>query len=117
MSDTLEQCSAFWDDVDLTLEVVKRFRDQSSVLLKGSAKSERQTKRLYQRLADYGAFWEELKKQCDSFVEGSSKAGENMRKFVAIFNKSVVKSDAAASFIAANLPEQKLASQSSSESL
>lgn len=91
ISDILEECTAFWDNLDVTLGMVNKFRDQTSVLLKASNHSQEQANNLLLKLSDYTAFWDELKIQCSKFVEGSQKSGENMRKFVNTFNETMVR--------------------------
>eukprot|EP01055_Gregarina_sp_Pseudo9_P005344 Gregarina_sp_Pseudo_9__5343@NODE_635_length_2449_cov_4_912863_g599_i0_p1_GENE_NODE_635_length_2449_cov_4_912863_g599_i0NODE_635_length_2449_cov_4_912863_g599_i0_p1_ORF_typecomplete_len563_score142_99Pkinase/PF00069_25/1_6e06Kinaselike/PF14531_6/0_01_NODE_635_length_2449_cov_4_912863_g599_i06942382 len=96
VSDILEQCSAFWDNLDLTLGLVQKFKDQIVIVLKHSTKPA-SAARLAERLKQYEGFWVALGDQCDRYVKGASSQSDRMKSFVSDFNNSVVKNNCAAS--------------------
>ncbi|EZG87458.1 protein kinase [Gregarina niphandrodes] len=98
VANMLEESTTYWDNLSVALSLVQKFRDQTFVLLKHASGSKRQEQRLLERVAEYEAFWEELAKQTSTFVEGSRRSGESMRKFVNTFNESIVRTNALAEY-------------------
>eukprot|EP01054_Gregarina_sp_Poly1_P002029 Gregarina_sp_Poly_1__2028@NODE_1532_length_3918_cov_126_566346_g1011_i0_p1_GENE_NODE_1532_length_3918_cov_126_566346_g1011_i0NODE_1532_length_3918_cov_126_566346_g1011_i0_p1_ORF_typecomplete_len784_score101_80Pkinase/PF00069_25/7_9e68Pkinase_Tyr/PF07714_17/8_7e41Kinaselike/PF14531_6/6_4e15Pkinase_fungal/PF17667_1/5_6e10Pkinase_fungal/PF17667_1/4_7e03Kdo/PF06293_14/1_9e08Kdo/PF06293_14/2_9e03Kdo/PF06293_14/6_2e03Kdo/PF06293_14/63RIO1/PF01163_22/7_7e05APH/PF01636_23/0_00059APH/PF01636_23/3_1e03Waa len=109
VSDILEQCSSFWDNLDLTLGLVQKFKDQIVIILKHSASPSSST-RLSERLKQYEGFWISLGGQCDSYVKGAKTQSERMKVFVTNFNNTVVKNNCAASIYRVAQPMSNSAS-------
>eukprot|EP01053_Blabericola_migrator_P007245 Blabericola_migrator_1__7244@NODE_367_length_9377_cov_157_637487_g294_i0_p1_GENE_NODE_367_length_9377_cov_157_637487_g294_i0NODE_367_length_9377_cov_157_637487_g294_i0_p1_ORF_typecomplete_len728_score132_82Pkinase/PF00069_25/2_8e67Pkinase_Tyr/PF07714_17/1_2e43Kinaselike/PF14531_6/4_7e18Kdo/PF06293_14/7e10Kdo/PF06293_14/2_5e03Kdo/PF06293_14/7_4e03Pkinase_fungal/PF17667_1/1_1e09Pkinase_fungal/PF17667_1/1_2e03APH/PF01636_23/9_7e06APH/PF01636_23/7_2e02RIO1/PF01163_22/5_4e07WaaY/PF06176_11/2_3e06YrbL len=97
--DILEQCAAFWDNLDLTLGLVQKFKDQITTVLKHSSQPYTSGNRLDKRLEAYRQFWGALRHQCEVYVKGANAQLDRMQKFNHGFNDAVIRNNCALSSV------------------
>lgn len=78
----LQGCSAFWANMDGTVQKLAQMKDVTERLVGYASSSERLRERFEQRLGEYGAFWGSLESLCRQYGLDHQAAAGKMQDFV-----------------------------------
>jgi len=78
----LQGCSAFWANMDGTVEKLAQMKDVTERLVGFATSSARLRERFEQRLGEYASFWASLERLCRKYILDHHAASTRMQEFV-----------------------------------
>jgi len=78
----LQGCSAFWTNMDGTVQTLAQMKDHTESLVKFAASSPRLRERFEQRLEEYTNFWASLERLCRQYCSDHQAASARMHEFI-----------------------------------
>merc|ERR1712176_1652687 len=78
----LQGCSAFWANMDGTVQRLAQMKEHTESLIHYASKSARLRERFEQRLAEYMSFWVSLERLCRQYCNDHQTAAGRMNEFI-----------------------------------
>jgi hypothetical protein len=78
----LQGCSAFWANMDGTVQRLAQMKEHTESLVHVASKSGRLRQRFEQRLGEYVSFWASLERLCRQYCKDHQEASGRMQEFV-----------------------------------
>lgn len=78
----LQGCSAFWANMDGTVQRLAQMKEHTASLVNFASNSPSLRKRFEQRLAEYMSFWEALERLCRQYCLDHQAAAGRMTEFI-----------------------------------
>jgi len=86
VDEILHNCSAFWANMDGTVQKLSQMKEHTELLVKYAASSKPLRERFEQRLTDYTEFWSSLERLCRRYCVDHQVLSKQMYKFISEVN-------------------------------
>lgn len=82
VDEILQGCSAFWQNMDGTVQKLAQMKEHTECLVNFASNSARLRERFEQRLGEYTSFWASLERLCRQYVLDHQNASKRMYEFI-----------------------------------